>query len=135
MTKLPGMFWSGETLTDSAIAHLRPREREYTVWDTHVAGLGVRVREFCNGLVAKISAPPRAARDRCHAAAMRAGAPGKAAPGSSPPAPHAPIAAPQAPLAGPGRYRQARESDRPLSRPRSAKMAAATLGFLSSRDA
>ena len=31
-------------LTDSAIARLRPREREYTVWDTHVAGLGVRVR-------------------------------------------------------------------------------------------
>ena len=31
-------------LTDSAIARLRPREREYTVWDTRVAGLGVRVR-------------------------------------------------------------------------------------------
>ena len=31
-------------LTDAAIARLRPREREYTVWDTHLAGLGVRVR-------------------------------------------------------------------------------------------
>ncbi len=31
-------------LTDRAIARLRPREREYTVWDNHLAGLGVRVR-------------------------------------------------------------------------------------------
>ncbi|MDE0407062.1 MAG: Arm DNA-binding domain-containing protein [Alphaproteobacteria bacterium] len=31
-------------LTDASIARLRPREREYTVWDTRVAGLGVRVR-------------------------------------------------------------------------------------------
>ena len=31
-------------LTDAAIARLRPREREYTVWDTRTAGLGVRVR-------------------------------------------------------------------------------------------
>ena len=31
-------------LTLAAIARLRPREREYTVWDTRVAGLGVRVR-------------------------------------------------------------------------------------------
>ena len=31
-------------LTDRAIARLRPREREYTVWDSLVAGLGVRVR-------------------------------------------------------------------------------------------
>ena len=31
-------------LTDAAIARLRPWEREYTVWDTRVAGLGVRVR-------------------------------------------------------------------------------------------
>ena len=30
--------------TDRAIARLRPREREYTVWDSLVAGLGVRVR-------------------------------------------------------------------------------------------
>ena len=31
-------------LTDAAIARLRPREREYAVWDRSVAGLGVRVR-------------------------------------------------------------------------------------------
>ena len=31
-------------LTDTAVARLRPREREYTVWDTRAAGLGVRVR-------------------------------------------------------------------------------------------
>ena len=31
-------------LTNPVIARLRPREREYTVWDTRVAGLGVRVR-------------------------------------------------------------------------------------------
>ena len=31
-------------LTDAAIARLRPREREYTVWDRSVPGLGVRVR-------------------------------------------------------------------------------------------
>ena len=31
-------------LTDAAIARLRPREREYTVWDTPTPGLGVRVR-------------------------------------------------------------------------------------------
>ena len=31
-------------LTDAAIARLRPREREYTVWDTRIPGLGVRVR-------------------------------------------------------------------------------------------
>ena len=31
-------------LTDAAIARLRPREQEYTVWDSRVAGLGVRVR-------------------------------------------------------------------------------------------
>ena len=31
-------------LTDAAIARLRPREREYAVWDSRVAGLGVRVR-------------------------------------------------------------------------------------------
>ena len=31
-------------LTDRAVARFRPREREYTVWDNHVAGLGVRVR-------------------------------------------------------------------------------------------
>ena len=31
-------------LTDAAIARLRPREREYTVWDSKVPSLGVRVR-------------------------------------------------------------------------------------------
>ena len=31
-------------LTDTAITRLRPREREYTVWDRSVPGLGVRVR-------------------------------------------------------------------------------------------
>ena len=31
-------------LTDAAIARLRPREREHTVWDSRVPGLGVRVR-------------------------------------------------------------------------------------------
>ena len=31
-------------LTDAAIARLHPREREYTVWDSRVPGLGVRVR-------------------------------------------------------------------------------------------
>ena len=31
-------------LTDDGIAHLRPRQREYTVWDTRLPGLGVRVR-------------------------------------------------------------------------------------------
>ena len=31
-------------LTDAAISRLRPREREYTVWNSRVPGLGVRVR-------------------------------------------------------------------------------------------
>lgn len=31
-------------LTDAGIARLRPQAREYTLWDTGVAGLGVRVR-------------------------------------------------------------------------------------------
>ncbi len=31
-------------LTDAAIARLRPRAREYTVWDRNLAGFGVRVR-------------------------------------------------------------------------------------------
>ena len=31
-------------LTDASIGRLRPREREYTVWDSQVMGLGVRVR-------------------------------------------------------------------------------------------
>ena len=35
-------------LTDAAIAKLRPEPREYTVWDTRVPGLGVRVRPSGN---------------------------------------------------------------------------------------
>ena len=31
-------------LTDAGVGRLRPRETEYVVWDTRVAGLGVRVR-------------------------------------------------------------------------------------------
>ena len=31
-------------LTDAGIARLRPEEGEYTVWDTNITGLGVRVR-------------------------------------------------------------------------------------------
>ena len=31
-------------LTDAAIARLQPRQWEYTVWDSRIAGLGVRVR-------------------------------------------------------------------------------------------
>ena len=31
-------------LSDASIARLEPRDREYTVWDSRVAGLGVRVR-------------------------------------------------------------------------------------------
>lgn len=31
-------------LTDAAIARMRPRDREYTVWDSRAPGLGVRVR-------------------------------------------------------------------------------------------
>lgn len=31
-------------LTDAGIARLRPQEREFTVWDSRVPGLGVRVR-------------------------------------------------------------------------------------------
>ena len=39
--------WQGPKrirLTDAAVSRLRPGEREYTVWDTTVRGLGVRVR-------------------------------------------------------------------------------------------
>ena len=36
-------------LTDAAIARLRPRDREYTVWDSRVGGLGVRVRPSGGG--------------------------------------------------------------------------------------
>ena len=70
-------------LTDDGVARLRPREREYTVWDTRVAGLGVRVRPSGGasfvllrkgeGRSSRVSLGPVAsmsiddARRRCHA--------------------------------------------------------------------
>ena len=69
--------------TDRAIARLRPRTREYTVWDSLVAGLGVRVRptggrsyvllEDAGGGTRRISLGPVSlksvaeARRECHA--------------------------------------------------------------------
>ncbi|MDE0383019.1 MAG: tyrosine-type recombinase/integrase [Defluviicoccus sp.] len=69
-------------LTDTAIARLRPREREYTVWDRSVPGLGVRVRptggkswvmlEHAGGTSKRISLGPvstmtvEEARRQCH---------------------------------------------------------------------
>ena len=70
-------------LTDDGVAPLRPREREYTVWDTRVAGLGVRVRPSggasivllrkAEGRSSRVSLGPVAStriddvRRRCHA--------------------------------------------------------------------
>ena len=70
-------------LTDAAIARLRPREREYTVWDTRTPGLGVRVRPSggvsfvllhkTDGRTTRLSLGPVTsrsvddARRRCHA--------------------------------------------------------------------
>ena len=70
-------------LTDATIARLRPREHEYTVWDTRVAGLGVRVRpsggarfvflRMVEGRSRRISLGPAGSnriediRRRCHA--------------------------------------------------------------------
>ena len=70
-------------LTDRAIARLRPREREYAVWDSLVAGLGVRVRptggrsyvllEDAGGRTRRVSLGPVSlksvaeARRECHA--------------------------------------------------------------------
>ena len=70
-------------LTDDGVARLRPREREYTVWDTRVAGLGVRVRPSggasivllrkAEGRSSRVSLGPVAStriddvRRRCHA--------------------------------------------------------------------
>ena len=70
-------------LTDRAIARLRPREREYTVWDSLVVGLGVRVRpsggrsyvllEDAGGRTRRVSLGPVSlksvaeARRECHA--------------------------------------------------------------------
>ncbi len=70
-------------LTDAAIARLRPREREYTVWDSRVPGLGVRVRptggqsyvllQHVGGRTKRVSLGPvrargiEAVRRECHA--------------------------------------------------------------------
>ena len=70
-------------LTDRAIARLRSRTREYTVWDSLVAGLGVRVRptggrsyvllEDAGGRTLRVSLGPVSlksvaeARRECHA--------------------------------------------------------------------
>ena len=70
-------------LTDAAIARLRPREREYTVWDSRVPGLGVRVRptggrsyvliQHAGGRTKRVSLGPvsvrgiEAVRRECHA--------------------------------------------------------------------
>ena len=70
-------------LTDDGVARLRPREREYTVWDSRVAGLGVRVRPSggasfvllrkAEGRSSRVSLGPVAStsindvRRRCHA--------------------------------------------------------------------
>ena len=70
-------------LTDRAIARLRPHEREYTVWDSLVTGLGVRVRptggrsyvllEDAGGRTRRVSLGPVSlksvaeARRECHA--------------------------------------------------------------------
>ena len=69
-------------LTDAAIARLRPRKREYAVWDTRVPGLGVRVRptggmtwvmlEDAEGRTRRVSLGPVStmtvdeARQKCH---------------------------------------------------------------------
>ena len=86
-------------LTDRAVARLRPRAREYTVWDNHVAGLGVRVRptggrsyvllEDAGGRSRRVSLGPVSlktvaeARRECHARKAEpeaTGAPRRAAP-------------------------------------------------------
>ncbi len=82
-------------LTDATIARLRPREREYTVWDIRVPGLGVRVRPSggkgwvllrqSGGVSRRVSLGPVAsmpvdeARRECHARDARL-EPGKPAP-------------------------------------------------------
>ena len=38
------MAASRRRLTDANVAKLAPATREYTIWDTRLAGLGVRVR-------------------------------------------------------------------------------------------
>ena len=88
-------------LTDRAIARLRPHEREYTVWDSLVVGLGVRVRptggqsyvllEDASGRSRRVSLGPVSlknvaeVRRECHARKASpgpeaSGAPGRVAP-------------------------------------------------------
>ena len=86
-------------LSDRAIARLRPREREYTVWDIHCVGLGVRVRptgarsyvllENTAGRSRRVSLGPASlktveeVRRECHARKAEpdaAAAPGRGAP-------------------------------------------------------
>ena len=86
-------------LTDRAVARLRPREWEYTVWDSQVSGLGVRVRptggrswvllEDAGGKSRRVSLGPVSlktvaeARRECHsrkAEPEAAGAPRRVAP-------------------------------------------------------
>ncbi|MCY4503966.1 MAG: tyrosine-type recombinase/integrase [Alphaproteobacteria bacterium] len=80
-------------LTDAAIARLRPHEREYTVWDSHIAGLGGRVRPTggrswvllldAGGRTKRVSLGPVAvksveeARRECHARQAVGPQPGK----------------------------------------------------------
>ena len=49
-------------LTDAAIARLRAREREYTVWDSAVPGLGVRVRPTGGKSYVLLRQPPTGSR-------------------------------------------------------------------------
>ena len=86
-------------LTDAAIARLRPREREYTVWDSRAAGLGVRVRPSggrsyvllldTGGYTKRVSLGPVAvmtveeARRQCHARMADPEPAGKTAPARS----------------------------------------------------
>ena len=89
-------------LTDGAVARLRPRRREYTVWDRRVSGLGVRVRptgartwvmleETAEGRTRRISLGPVStmgvaeARRACHAR-RAVGEPERSVP-EKPPAP------------------------------------------------
>ena len=87
-------------LTDAAIARLRPGEREYTVWDTGVPGLGVRVRptggksyvlmERVRGRSARVSLgavstrPVAEIRRTCHERRANPGRDGANSPGGAP---------------------------------------------------
>ena len=92
-------------LNDAAIGRLRPREREYTVWDSRVAGLGVRVRpaggrsyvllQHVGGRTKRVSLGPvpsrgiEAVRRECHA--REVGPEPERTDESAPPAPRAPL--------------------------------------------